>query len=282
MRQVPPWVGYDRMAATGEYGALVNAAGELALSSDGQNEAAFFRSVLRGRNAVLDVGCGPGFPLVVLAHCVTSPCGLDAAPAMLALARATIAALGVRNATLVRGMAEALPFADNAFDGFAVCGTLGSVPDPAPVVRELARVAAAGAVVASIGQDFRHRLSAGKPRGETWLRCDRRGLALQVVRYLTDPYRIWYERHVLDPASDFAQQLLADPELCTAGRIATDLSPRDLPAGAVLDSFCEEEAQFDPETLREVFEQSGFATERQHVALSYGVPHIFSVFRRRG
>jgi len=268
------------MAADGEYGTLLNEAGKLALSADGEKKAVFFRAALNAQRRVLDVGCGPGFPLVVLAECVTMSCGVDASPAMLDLARQNVSALRIKNAVLVRGMVESLPFADSAFDGFAVCGTLGSVPEPAAVLSELARVATSGAVVASVEQDFRARLGGGTPREFRWLRQDGGALTLQIVRYMACPYRIRDERYTLNAASDFCQRLLANLELSQTKPTATDLSPEDLPPECILDASYEEEAQFDPVTLREAFERAGFEVVKQRLVVSYNRPHIFSISRR--
>jgi len=281
MRRRAAWVGYDEMAATGVYGALLNETGELSLPPDGENEAAFFCSTLAGRDRVLDLGCGPGFPSVVLASSARTVCGIDAAPAMLGKAKEALARLGISNVRLIRAFADKLPFVACAFDGIAVCGTLGSLGNPGAVLRELARVAAPGALVASLEQDFRRRLSEGVPREERRVRRDRGRLELQVVRYLTDPYRIRYEYYVLDPASRSVQRLLE----CAASRSVetapTEVSPSDLPREAVVDAFCEEEVQYDPELLRVALERAGFELVKQTTAISYGVPHIFSVFRRQ-
>jgi len=63
--------------------------------------------------------------------------------------------------------------------------------------------------------------------------------------------------------------------------IVTDLSPQVLLPEVILDAFFDEGAQFDPATLQEAFEFVGFEVIEQHIALSYGVSHIFSVFQRR-
>jgi len=280
-RRRAAWAVYDDMAATGAYGALLNEAGQVVLAPDGENEAAFFCSVLSGRDRVLDLGCGPGFPGIFLTHCVRAVYGVDASPAMLGQAQRNVATLCIPNICLVRAFAENLPFAGFNFDGIAVCGTLGSVSNPGVVLREMARVAAPGALLASIEQDYRRRLAEGAPREECRLRRDRGYLELQVVQYLTEPYRIRSEHYVLDSASQFAQQFRDLPALLNEGFTATGIRPAHLPPEAIVDTFCEEEAQFDPETLRDACQQTGFDVVEQRTSISYGLPHILSVFRRR-
>ena len=283
MRLIPTWKAYDRSAAAGDYGSPVDEAGNLVLSSDGKMEARFFQQALVDRICVLDLGCGPGLPLVTIAGSVGAVHGVDAAPAMLALARRNIRVLQIRNACLVCALAENLPYPDVSFDGVAVSGTLGSVPDPERVVTELARVAKPGAVVASLEQDFRGRLAEGAAREERWLLRDiAGGIVLRVVRYLVQPYRIREERYIIAPNSDFSDRLLLETRLEFSGRVTTDLRPEKIPDAALCDAFFEEEAQFDPASLRETFAQAGFVPVEQEVRMSYGVPHIFSVLQRRG
>jgi ubiquinone/menaquinone biosynthesis C-methylase UbiE len=281
LRQIPPWHSYERMAALGRYGDIVDEAGEPALSRDGEGEAAFFRSALAGRHRVLDLGCGPGFPLLFLHAHARTLYGLDASPAMLVLARRNRDALKLGEVVLIRGFAEALPFPASSFDGIAVCGTLGSVEDPSAIISEMVRVTSSGGVIASIEQDFRHRLAQGRPRTERRLCREADSLRMELVESLTEPYRIRRERYGIDPSSDLGRQMLADRELAHEGRRATDLSPHELPPQAILDASCEEEAQFDPDTLRRAVERAGLQMVSQHLAVSYGVPHIFSTLRRQ-
>lgn len=280
MKNRPAWMSYDWMARADTYGRLLNEAGEIALSPDGLREAAFLEAALNGRKLVLDVGCGPGFPLVVIAPRVGALVGLDVSPGMLAQAARNTARLGLQGVSLVRAAGEALPFPDRTFDGLAACGSIGSIADPTVVLLEMARVAAPGAVAVSIEQDFRYRLVEDSPRVQRWLRRDMGPLMLQVVHYLTNPYRIHSERYDLDPTSGFGQQLLTDPSLREQERVATDLLPADIPTDVILDSYYEEERQFDPHTLRTSFQEAGFGAVEQRVADSYGVPHIFSIFKR--
>jgi SAM-dependent methyltransferase len=206
--------------------------------------------------------------------------GVDASPAMLTFARRNLETLKRTNVVFIRGLAEALPFPDSTFDGVAVCGTLGSVAEPSAVLSEMVRVTSSGAGIASLEQDFRHRLARGAPRTEQRLYREGDILGLEVVQYLTQPYRIRHERYVVDPGSDMGRQMLADPELAQGGRKATDLSPQALPPEVILDAFFEEEAQFDLESLQRAVQRAGFQIVSQRLAVSYGVPHIFTVLRR--
>ena len=287
MRQVPTWQAYERLAASERRDLasgcwqLLNETGEVALSPEAAKEGRFFQSTLDGRRSILDVGCGPGFPLILLAEHGAVVWGVDASPTMSRLARRHVAALGLRRVGVARALAEALPFANGSFDGFAMCGTLGSLPDPGPVLAELARVAARGALVADLEEDYRHRLAPGAPRLLRRLRRDQDKLVLQIVHYLVGPYRIRDERYVLDAESDLGKRLLADPALWEKGWAATGLLPERVPRDLVLDASYDIAAQFDPTTLCDAFGSAGFEVVEQRVEESYGVPHIFSVFRYR-
>jgi len=283
LRRIPVWHHYERLAARGDFdgvsGLLSSEEGEH--SEEGDLEGNFFRSALRGRERILDVGCGPGVPLIGLAGCVESLCGIDIAPAMLSVARERIALCGIANAWLIRGSVEALPFADGCFDGFAVSGTLESVDDPDAVLSEIARVAVPGATAASLEWDIRHKFLDDTPRTERWLRRESEGLLLQVTHWLPDPYRARHERYLLAPSSEFGRGIADAHPLAEGERVASELRPEDLPAEAVLDSYYNVETHFDPATLAEAFERVGFEPAEQRVQDSFGVPHIFSVFRKR-
>jgi ubiquinone/menaquinone biosynthesis C-methylase UbiE len=92
---------------------------------------------------VLDLACGPGFVSAAIAERGAQPVGLDFSQAMVALARADNPGIQFKE-----GDAEALPFADEAFD--AVVGNFGvhHVPDPVRALREAHRVLRPGTLVA--------------------------------------------------------------------------------------------------------------------------------------
>jgi ubiquinone/menaquinone biosynthesis C-methylase UbiE len=67
-------------------------------------------------DAALDVATGTGFTALAFAPLVRSVVGLDVSAGMLEQARARAEEQGITNATFQQGAAEALPFADGAFD----------------------------------------------------------------------------------------------------------------------------------------------------------------------
>ena len=87
----------------------------------------------------LDVGCGNGAYLDA-----TGAIGMDLSPGMLHAARQ------VSNASLVCGDAQAIPFADGAFDVVIAPHMLYHVPDREQAARELRRVTRAGGTCVAV------------------------------------------------------------------------------------------------------------------------------------
>lgn len=100
---------------------------------------------------VLDVATGTGLVARELARKNLRVVGLDQSPAMLgqAVRRTRDAGLGER-IRFVLGQAQALPFADEAFDAVTFTYLLRYVDDPAATLAELARVLRPGGVMASL------------------------------------------------------------------------------------------------------------------------------------
>jgi demethylmenaquinone methyltransferase/2-methoxy-6-polyprenyl-1,4-benzoquinol methylase len=99
---------------------------------------------------VLDVATGTGMVAAeLLRRCDCTVVGVDQSPEMLAAARARFRA-GGGEVELVEGQAEALPFADESFDGLTFTYLLRYVDDPAATMRELARVLRPGGRIASL------------------------------------------------------------------------------------------------------------------------------------
>lgn len=98
--------------------------------------------------SVLEVGCGTGHWLGVLAengHLVT---GLDASRGMLDKARAKLP-----EAPLVHGQAEQLPFASGCFERVVMINTLHHFAAPQQALREARRVLSASGCLLIIGLD---------------------------------------------------------------------------------------------------------------------------------
>jgi demethylmenaquinone methyltransferase/2-methoxy-6-polyprenyl-1,4-benzoquinol methylase len=115
-------------------------------------EAVCGRPPAGGLGRSLDVATGPGGVALALARRSGAwVAGVDVTPEMLGKAARNIAssAHGGRVA-LALGRAEDLPFPDATFDAVTFTYLLRYVADPAATVKEIARVAKPGAIVASL------------------------------------------------------------------------------------------------------------------------------------
>jgi SAM-dependent methyltransferase len=99
----------------------------------------------------LDVGCGPGALTAALAEQLgrQSVCGVDPSQPFVDACRARQPGVDV-----VVGAAEALPFGDGEFDVVASQLVVNFMDDPQAGVREMARVARPGGIVASCVWDY--------------------------------------------------------------------------------------------------------------------------------
>ncbi|MBV9819724.1 MAG: class I SAM-dependent methyltransferase [Solirubrobacterales bacterium] len=92
---------------------------------------------------VLDVGCGQGIDVVRYASAGADTTGVDLTADHVELARAHVSAMGL-TATLLQGDAEALPFADGAFDAASSNGVRHHARTLPAALREIRRVLAPG------------------------------------------------------------------------------------------------------------------------------------------
>lgn len=122
---------YDRHV--GRYGAAL-AAGLIEVAG------------VRGGDRVLDVGCGTGQLAMAVAAIVgdDNVAAIDPGEGVVEVCRRRVPGGDVRV-----GAAEALPFADAAFDAVLAQLVVNLVDDPPAAVREMARVARPGGVVAA-------------------------------------------------------------------------------------------------------------------------------------
>ncbi len=94
-----------------------------------------------GIERLLDVACGEASYTVDIAARGPRAVAIDPSAQMLARARGIIASTGAA-VTLVRGIAETLPFRDASFDCVLCHSAIDHVGDPDLAVREMARVLA--------------------------------------------------------------------------------------------------------------------------------------------
>lgn len=125
---------YDRVGAA------------LSLGQDPLWRRFLVRRLPQDRGHVLDVATGTGLVAAELLRRGFRVTALDQSPEMLGTARARLE----ENAELVEASAEALPFADGAFDHLTVTYLLRYVDEPGAALAELARVVRPGGVVASL------------------------------------------------------------------------------------------------------------------------------------
>ncbi len=136
----------ERVGSAERWGPLWGARpADWALSEDQQTptyEAALARIDLQPGQSVLDIGCGVGAFLRLVADRGARPFGLDASPALLEVARTPLP-----DADLRVGDMEALPYADDSFDLVTGFNAFFFANDIVAALREAGRVAKRGAPV---------------------------------------------------------------------------------------------------------------------------------------
>lgn len=154
-----------------------------------KNSAAYLVPYLRPGQSLLDVGCGPGTITIDLAGRLAPGrvVGVDASDEVLAVARSRAAA-ATRSAVaetsgsdepaesgatpeFVTGSAYALDFSDNTFDVVHAHQLLQHLSNPVAALREFARVARPGGLVAARDVDYSGIVWYPQLPGlDTWLR----------------------------------------------------------------------------------------------------------------
>ena len=106
-------------------------------------EAAFDAMGITTGTRLLDVGCGAGLALQLAAKRGASIAGIDASAQLLQVARRRLAGANLR-----QGDIEELPYRDDSFDAVTAFNSVQYASDPTRALREIKRVATAGAPVA--------------------------------------------------------------------------------------------------------------------------------------
>src|SRR5688572_25666857 len=142
----PPTDTAERTGSAARWGPLWGARPDDWAYSEEQQvptyEAALERVQLDPGQLVLDIGCGAGVFLGLVAERGAKPIGLDASEALIAAARAR-----VPNADLSVGDMEALPYEDDSFDLVTGFNSFFFATDIVAALREAGRVAEPGAPV---------------------------------------------------------------------------------------------------------------------------------------
>src|SRR5262245_6900724 len=100
---------------------------------------------LNPTDKVLDMGCGSGIFLPSLSALCGELVAIDVSPAFVAESQATVEKFELTNTTVMQGAAEALPFADGAFDAAVVSDTIHHLYHLEESIAELQRVLKPGA-----------------------------------------------------------------------------------------------------------------------------------------
>jgi SAM-dependent methyltransferase len=132
--------------------------------------------LLPGGRALLDVGCGDGSLVRLVAPRYGAVTATDVSPAALEQARAAVPPAGVNVAFVELDANQRLPYSDGAFDSVVSLSTIQYLFDPEAFLREVHRVLAPGGtfVVEVPNMAYfpqRLRLLAGQPiRTSFWTR----------------------------------------------------------------------------------------------------------------
>ena len=141
-------------------------AGESTLGEDDRqlHKALVELTVATTLGDLLDVGCGQGRLLKLLASRARRLVGVDIDPAARRLARAELLVAGLPNCSLRQGDMYALPFADAEFDTIILDDVLAEATRPADAIGEARRLLKPGGRILF--------LAATNSRGEARLRSD--------------------------------------------------------------------------------------------------------------
>jgi ubiquinone/menaquinone biosynthesis C-methylase UbiE len=143
------WTQVDQTSDPSFYASVLDATRAEGLAEARRDPGTAFAPLkLRAGSRVLDVGCGTGDLLRIMAPLVApgSAVGVDLSAALIACARQRTAP-GIANVSFQVGDACELPFADAAFDRVAANQVLLHLADPWRAVAEMRRVLGPGGLL---------------------------------------------------------------------------------------------------------------------------------------
>jgi ArsR family transcriptional regulator len=163
--------------------------------AEGSVESAILETIgNRQFDSLLDLGTGTGRLLELFAPLYARAIGVDASPAMLAVARANLDRAGLTNAQVRLGDIQHLPFGRNSFDVVTIHQVLHYLDEPERAIAEAARVLRPGGrllIVDFAPHDLEflrekhahRRLGFARPAMRQWIEAP--GLELESARDLS-------------------------------------------------------------------------------------------------
>jgi ubiquinone/menaquinone biosynthesis C-methylase UbiE len=125
------------------------------------------RAGMAGKEIALDIGCGMGAGLSMLAETFEQVVGMDPSLPDLILARKALETQGFRNFRLIQAYGQRMPFPDMSFDHISSVNVLEHIFDLDPVLSEVFRVLRPGGGFAA---DSRNRFDLFLPEPHVKLR----------------------------------------------------------------------------------------------------------------
>ncbi len=257
-RHLEAWRFKDERAAG--YRPTVTPEGKFVLDRWEMSASQFFTRALSGAEFVVDVGCGAGFPSLLIAPEVGHITACDVSPNMVAVAAERARLLQCENIDFSVAYGQRLPFPTATFDAAILCAILENTVEPEAVVAEVRRLLSPGARVACLERNWQGGQS--RPTGAPVLKrfyLAHGDLFYQFSERLRVPGRERNYRFRIDPQSDLGREVLTKEELRERHTMETDLGPADLPQHAVTEAWFDESSGLTPDALTELFESTGFA-----------------------
>ena len=256
-RRLEAWRFYDERAAG--YRPTVTSDGKFVLDRWEMSAAQFFTGALRGAESVVDVGCGAGFPSLLIASEVRHITATDVSFNMVAAGAQRARALDCGNISFCVSFGQRLPFPGSCFDGAVLCAILQSTVEPEAMVAEVRRILVPGARLACLERNWQGEMS--RPTGPPVFKrfyLAHGELFYQFSERLPVPGRERNYRYRINPESDLGQELLANPQLRDQHTLTTDLEPSDLRPESVTAAWFDESSGHTPEGLSQLFGNAGF------------------------